>query len=627
MIDQNRIRRISIIVFILLLITLVVHMESLVRFNRREIHIQSNDTYDNVQMEIDARADSTSTWLKRSFMMDDGQSVNLTGQTIDGTLHNRSRDAIQDWELRINIVGDCFINQAWNGEVEIHQFVGTEKEKVQRLNLQNYKLDDVTFEFRYDGDLLIPLQKGDYVIYYPSARFNEMPAASGEDVKIGVIFYYLDELDLSDYDLKLHFHRSFAQGVTFYVFVALGVLWVLSMTLSGIGNLAYRRAMKEMELRKSGIFCMSDIYDVIYIIHLPTGEMTPVSVDEKAERSRPKNQTAKELLTGMVMRDTNEKYRASMLEFVDTDTLQERLKTRNSISCEFYSVHYGWCSARFFAMDRVEGKPLENVVFAAQNINEEKKEQEAIIQQLEAAASVNEAKAAFMDNIADDLQKPLQHLVALNDRILDESGDETIRGYARNAHGVASRLLMLTDGLLDSFGFDSGKLEPEARAYSLRELLIDVLRTVLSLATQNRLVMALDAAETLPDRLEGDPRILREILVNLIASMLHTADGGHIQLSVYGKPLDERIHLLVSVRILSDAAQDEGSADAPEESSESSSLSGLGLEVVSTLLGGIGSALRTVHTPAGRGEYYFEIEQRVLDPAPIGKLTVADAEQ
>lgn len=377
MMDQNRLRRLGFILFFLALIVLVIHIESLVRFNRKAFHIHGNESDGSVQMEIDARADSTSSWLKRSFVMDDGQAVDLIGQTIDGTLLNQSADAIEDWELRINIQGDCYINQAWNGEVEVHQFTGTDKEKVQRMNLQNYQLEDVTFEYRYDGDLLIPLQAGDYVIYYPSARFSEMPINGGGDVKIGVIFYYLNELDLSDYDVQLHFHRSFTQGVTFYIFVALAALWILSQVLSGVGMLAYRRAMKEMELRKSGIFSMSDIYDLIYIIHLPTGEMTPVSVDEKVERDRPKNLTAKELLSGMIQKDADEKYRDRMLEFVDTDTLADRLKERSCVVCEFQSKQFGWCSIRFHAMDREEGKPLENVVFTVQNINEEKQEQEA----------------------------------------------------------------------------------------------------------------------------------------------------------------------------------------------------------------------------------------------------------
>ena len=47
--------------------------------------------------------------------------------------------------------------------------------------------------------------------------------------------------------------------------------------------------------------------------------------------------------------------------------------------------------------------------------------------------------------------------------------------------------------------------------------------------------------------------------------------------------------------------------------------------MASALLTGMGSALRSVRSPAGRSEVYFEIEQRVLDAAPIGVLTVEDA--
>ncbi|MBQ8963864.1 MAG: hypothetical protein IJ089_08715, partial [Clostridia bacterium] len=91
MIEQNRLRRLNIILFFLSLVMLVVHIEGMVRFNRREIQIHGNDSAGPVQMEIDARADSTSTWLKRSFVMDDGNEVDLTGQTIDGTLRTQSK--------------------------------------------------------------------------------------------------------------------------------------------------------------------------------------------------------------------------------------------------------------------------------------------------------------------------------------------------------------------------------------------------------------------------------------------------------------------------------------------------------------------------------------------------------
>ena len=141
----------------------------------------------------------------------------------------------------------------------------------------------------------------------------------------------------------------------------------------------------------------------------------------------------------------------------------------------------------------------------------------------------------------------------------------------------------------------------------------DTLDTVLPLARERGFTVTLDVAEALPDRLQGDPRVLREILVNLACGSIAPISGGTLQLATYGKALDDRIHLLFSVRVLSDSAH----AQAP---------SGMSMTVVSTLLAGMGSALKTVRSPAGRSEVYFEIEQRVLDAAPIGKLTVGDGQ-
>lgn len=86
---------------------------------------------------------------------------------MDGTLYNNTDDAIASWVATINVQGDCFINNAWTGTVEIHQHVGTDKEKTQTLDLRDYNLADVKLDYLYDGDLLIPLQKGDRIVYYP----------------------------------------------------------------------------------------------------------------------------------------------------------------------------------------------------------------------------------------------------------------------------------------------------------------------------------------------------------------------------------------------------------------------------------------------------------------------------
>jgi len=79
------------------------------------------------------------------------------------------------------------------------------------------------------------------------------------------------------------------------------------------------------------------------------------------------------------------------------------------------------------------------------------------------------------------------------------------------------------------------------------------------------------------------------------------------------------------VRIVSDSAPAADGDTTASEPDEASALTGLSLQVVSSLLTGLGSTLKSVRSPAGCAEHYFEIEQRVLAPAPIGKLTVEDA--
>ena len=263
-------------------------------------------------------------------------------------------------------------------------------------------------------------------------------------------------------------------------------------------------------------------------------------------------------------------------------------------------------------MDRVEGKPLEDVVFTVQNINEEKQEQEAAIRQIEAAVAVNTAKAAFFDNITDDLQKPLERVIKLNGQIMRESGEDSVKRCARSAHCAATRLLMLTNGLADGFAMEAGRSWPASRTYSLRRLMLDVLGIVRPMAEDGGFDLALDISESLPDRLEGDPRMLQEVLVNLAAGSLSAAEGGRVVLAAYGKATEGKIHLLFSVRV------DSGRASGKL-------VSGVSIEVVSRLLNGMESALRNVRSPQGHSEVYFELEQRVLSDAPIGKIALEDA--
>ena len=603
---------------------LIVHVQILVMFNQRELAVQGNDNSSNAYMEIDPRAGSTSRWEKRDYPLTEDRAVDLIGETIDGTLYNNSGDNIREWGLQINIAGDCFINQAWTGEMEIHQYVGTDREKTQRLNLQNYQLEDVELEYRYDGDLLIPLQQGDYLIYHPSRENNETSLDAGENLKIGMIFYYLGDLDLSDYTLSFHFHRSFTQGWSFIAFTVLAALWIISLVMYGTSLYIYRNAQKSLEMRKSGLLSMSELYKVIYIINLPTGEITPVSAGDYLEELRVKHSHAKELLQAAVSGEAAEAYRDAAAAFVDTDTLAERLRNTDSIACEFLGEHYGWASIRFFAMDRAEGSLPENVIFTVQDINDERTETQKITDRLAKAESASLANSSFLSVVSRDLQEPVRALLAMDRQLLEESDPEKMREHARGIRGMAERILLLIGGMADRAGMETGKLETARERYSLKQVISDVFRAVRPTAESRQVNLELEAAEAIPDVLEGDAARLEEVLSSLMSSAVGASGRGSVKLSVFGKAQGDSVHLLFSVR--SCPENGEPSAKLPEKKT-GAVMQNLDLEIAGNLLACMSSCLKTVQSSDAWQEMYFEIDQRIADPAPVGKITAEETKQ
>ena len=620
--DHTGLRRISIFLFFAALVLLVVHIQILSMFNRKELSIHGNDSSSNAYMEIDSRANSTSKWLKRDFQLSDGQTADLTGQTIDETLYNNSGDMIRDWQLRVNIAGDCFINQSWNGMVEIHQFVESGREKVQKLDLQDYALEDVKLEYRYDGDLLIPLEKGDYVLYLPNEHYTEMPVQSGDKVTVGMIFYYLEDLDLSDYDLTVHFHRVFTQGVSFIVFVVAAALWILSQAMYITSIFTYRSAQKQMELRRSSLSYMSALYEAIYIINLPADEISAVSPGEYVETLRAKIHSAGELLHTAVQEDADDPYLEEALAFVDTSTLAGRLEGRESIVYDFVSRKHGWCRIRFFAMEREEGVPLHNVIFAVQDINDERSEVKSLADRLEKAESVTMANRAFLSAASRDLRAPVKELLSMDEHLLAEKDPESVRKSAENIRSIATRMLTLIDGLAERAALEAGK-EAVRERYALKQLIREAFSEVRPLAEEKQAGLEVDVSETIPDALLGDAGKLREALVSLLADALNSCTGGKVRLSVFGKAEEETIHLLFSIRTL---PENEASGKNFLEPQAEKAIPDLDLEVAASLLAGTGSKLKSVRSPDAWMDRYFETDQHIADSTPVGRFTAEELE-
>ena len=150
----KRLRIIHIISFFILVALIIADVIYLNDYNNRTFVAKGGYGTNRVQIVIRGMQEGTNTWQKAGFVRD-GKNITLEAQIVEADMSNNSRYKLNKWQMRMDIGGDCYINSAWCGTVEIHQNV-LESERVQRLDLRNYRHGDIKLDYVFDGDLLIP---------------------------------------------------------------------------------------------------------------------------------------------------------------------------------------------------------------------------------------------------------------------------------------------------------------------------------------------------------------------------------------------------------------------------------------------------------------------------------------
>ncbi len=215
---------------VLLLLLFFLHVKEIKDFNATSWTIDNFSDETDVVVDIHPRGQSTDSWEKNDAFPD----VIINGCIYEMTISNSSGVGIVDWSLRINIKDNCYVNNAWNGTLEIHQFVDG-SEKMQTLSLQDYRESDLNLEYIKAGqDLLIPLSSGDYLIYYPDEDEKNIksPEDMAGEINAGVIFYTLSgNMNLSSYELTYRQEKSIWDGSQVASYIVFGLIWVVAFLI------------------------------------------------------------------------------------------------------------------------------------------------------------------------------------------------------------------------------------------------------------------------------------------------------------------------------------------------------------------------------------------------------------
>lgn len=246
----------------------------------------------------------------------------------------------------------------------------------------------------------------------------------------------------------------------------------------------------------------------------------------------------------------------------------------------------------------------------------------------QAAEMANAAKGRFLAHMSHEIRTPINAVLGMDEMILRESRELPVREYALDIQNAGKSLLALINDILDISKIDSGKLEIVPVEYDVSSLIHDTVNMIYQKAVSKELAVEVNVEEKLPSRLRGDDVRIRQVLLNLLNNAVKYTEHGSVTLSVTGEKKEQKVLLHFEVKDTGVGIKEEDKPKLFEEfqrieESRHRNIegTGLGMSITLQLLKLMGSHLEVTSTYGEGSDFFFDLEQDIIDETPVGKLS------
>jgi len=167
------------------------------------------------------------------------------------------------------------------------------------------------------------------------------------------------------------------------------------------------------------------------------------------------------------------------------------------------------------------------------DMTEQKQVQEKIKQAMYTAQESTRIKSEFLSNMSHEIRTPMNAIIGFSEiTLLDQSLSAESSGHIRTIYNSAKSLLSLLNDILDISKLENNKLTLEMVGFHLPNLLSETLNTMQQSASNKKLSLNLRCLKEVPQRVQGDPTRLRQIILNLLSNAIKFTEKGTINIKV-----------------------------------------------------------------------------------------------
>ncbi|MBQ4237311.1 MAG: response regulator [Treponema sp.] len=240
----------------------------------------------------------------------------------------------------------------------------------------------------------------------------------------------------------------------------------------------------------------------------------------------------------------------------------------------------------------------------------------------------NEAKTMFVAHMSHEIRTPVNSILGLNEIILRETNEPKVRELANNISLSGDTLLKIINDILDFSKIEAGKMDIVLSEYEISSMITDLVNIGSQRAKSKNLALVINVDENLPHKLFGDEIRIKQCILNILNNAIKFTDRGSVMLNIGFDKIDNgQIMLKVMVKDTGIGIKETDlgrMCDEFERLDENRNRtiegSGLGLNIVSTLLRMMDSKLEVSSVYGEGSEFSFKIPQQVVWWERIGNF-------
>ncbi len=251
-----------------------------------------------------------------------------------------------------------------------------------------------------------------------------------------------------------------------------------------------------------------------------------------------------EYFTRYAENSVDEKYRDDFLNFINPDTIRDKLSNNNIIAYR-YLVRRN--EKEYYEMIRMAGvrharDREDHIVHAIglgltdidTDMREAMNKNNALSEALTAAEEANKAKTAFLSNMSHEIRTPMNAIIGLDNLALGKNNlDDETRNYLEKIGVNAKHLLELINDILDMSRIESGRMILKNEKFSFSDMLVQINDMVLAQCKDKGLTYNYKVFGNFSDHYTGDVTKLKQVLVNILSNAIKFTDApGEVNLLV-----------------------------------------------------------------------------------------------